>query len=187
MRALGLILFVGCASNGGSVSGNPPGGSFDISDMISATVTTSDGAGDASSVARIVMASNGDLCSDAGAGIDRKGEHYITIQLSDVTGAMRTAPTAAGTYTIYPDTGSEPAKSASFTVVGLDSSCQAIDADSGAGQSGTVTLTSVAGGVFTGSFDVTLNTGDHLTGSFAPSACPQLAAASTNGEQHTCR
>lgn len=185
MRALCLVTLclVGCTSNGGSVSGQTPGGSFEIADMISATVTTSDGAGDSASVARIVMGSTANLCSDAGAAIDRKGEHYITIELSDVAGSVRSAPTAAGTYTIYPDTGSEPAKSASFTIIALDQTCQAIDADSGAGQSGSVTLTSATGGVFAGSFDVTLNTGDHVTGSFAPSACPQLATAT---DQRTC-
>ena len=184
MRALSLIVLVGCASNSGTLSGQPPGGSFDVDDMISATVTTSDGTGDSSSVARIVMGSTGGLCADAGAAIDRKGEHFIVLELSDVTGAMRTAPTAPGTYTIYPNTGSEPAKSASFTIGALDNTCQSVAADAGSGQSGSVTLTAVAGGAYSGSFDVTLNTGDHVTGSFAPSACPQLATA-TSGER-TC-
>ena len=187
MRVLGLLMIVtGCTSSNGSVAG--PGGGFEIADTISATVSTSDGAGGSSSIARIVLGSTGNLCSDAGASpsIARKGAHYVTIELGDVTGSTRTAPTAAGTYTIYPDTGSEPAKSASFDVTALDQTCQPLDADTGSGQSGTVTLTSVTAGVFAGSYDVTLNTGDHVTGSFTPSACPQLATATATTDQRAC-
>lgn len=190
MRTLSFFMILaaaGCTSSAdGSITGQPPGGGFEITDMISATVTTSDGPGDSSSTARIVMASTPDLCSDAGAAIDRKGEHYITIGLSDVAAGVRTAPTAPGTYTIYPNTGSEPAKSASFDVGAFDNSCQLVDEDSGSGQSGTVTLTSVTGGVYAGSYDVVLNTGGHVTGSFAPTACPQLATAAANDAQHSC-
>jgi hypothetical protein len=189
MRTLSFFMVLaaaGCTSSAdGSITGQPPGGGFEITDMISATVTTSDG-GDSSSTARIVMASTPDLCSDAGAAIDRKGEHYITIGLSDVAAGVRTAPTAPGTYTIYPNTGSEPAKSASFEVGAFDNTCQLVDEDSGSGQSGTVTLTSVTGGVYAGSYDVVLNTGGHVTGSFAPTACPQLATAAANDAQHSC-
>jgi hypothetical protein len=180
---------VGCTSNAsGTVSGQPPGGGFEIVDMISATITDSDGAGDSTSAARIVMASTSNLCSDTGASpaIDRKGQHVIAIELSDVSGSIRTAPTAPGTYTIYPNTGSEPAKSASFTVEAFDDTCQSIDDDAASGQSGTVTLTAVSAGVFAGSFDVGLNTGDHLAGSFDPTACPQLATAAASADQHGC-
>jgi hypothetical protein len=161
---------------------------MDSADMISATVTTSDGAGDTSSAARIVLGSTSNLCSDASASppIDRKGQHFIAIELRDVAGAMKTAPTAPGVYTIYPDTGSEPAKSASFTIGVFDGTCQLVDDESASGQSGTVTLTSVAAGVYAGRYDVTLNTGAHVTGSFAPTACPQLANAVTNSDQHSC-
>jgi hypothetical protein len=40
--------------------------------------------------------------------------------------------------------------------------------------SGSVMVTAVAGDVFAGSFDVTLDTGEHLTGTFNPTACPSL-------------
>jgi hypothetical protein len=190
MRVLALLMFaaVGCTSSEGSVSGETPGGAFDVVDMISATVTTSDGAGDTSSNARIVLASTPNLCSDTSASpaIDRQHQRFVTIELRDVSGAAKTAPTAPGTYTIYPNTGSEPSKSASLRLGGLDGTCQLIDEESGSGQSGTVTLTSVAGGVFAGSYDVVLNTGGRITGSFAPAACPQLATVAS-ADQHSCR
>jgi len=186
-----LVLFVcvaACSDSGGSVSGQPPGGTFDVADMISATVTTSDSAGDSSSSARILLGSTPNLCDDAAASpaVDRKGAHLISIDLREVAGATRTAPTAAGTFTIYPDTGTEPAKAASLSIDMLDAACQTIDADSASAQSGSVTLTTVAAGVYTGSFDVTLNTGGHLSGTFAPTTCPQLATANASTAPHAC-
>lgn len=192
MRSLTLFMVVitGCTSNSDNTgSGQPPSGDFDAADAISATVSTSDGGGDSTSVARITLASTSNLCGDAGASpaIDRKGQHFVAIELRDVDGAVKTAPTAPGVYTIYPNTGSEPAKAASLTVGVLDDTCQVIDDTSASGQSGTVTLSSVNAGVYAGSYDVVLNTGDHISGTFQPSACPQLADALVSPDDHTCQ
>lgn len=188
MRFALLLAVCGCASNGASVSGSVPGGGFDFKDTISATVTVDDGNGGTSSYAQIVIGSTSGLCSDAAAmpPIDRKGARAIVIELRDINGAMSTAPAAAGAYTIYPNTGSEPPKSASLSTVGLDNTCQTVDAQTASAQSGTVTLTAVTGGVYKGSFDVMLNTGDHITGSFDPTACPALQTAATNTDARTC-
>lgn len=167
----------------GDDTGQPGGGSVDVADEISATVMVDDG-GDISSHALIVLASTSNLCADAGT-VDRKGQQFISIELRDVNGSTRTAPTAPGSYTIYPNTGSEPAKSASLTVGGFDNTCQLDDNLAASAQSGTVTLTSVSAGVYKGSYDVTLNNGSRLAGSFAPAACPKLATATSN-DQHSC-
>ncbi len=182
-----MIGATACTSGaGGTVSGQ---GGFQPSDTISASVTMSDGNGGTSSYAWIVLASTSQLCADASASppIDRKQQRFTTIALRDVSGATTATPTAPGTYTIYPNTGSEPAKSASLLTGELDSTCQPIDADAASGESGTVTLSSLSGGVFVGSFDVTLNTGGHITGTFDPEACPQLQTAVANTDSHTCQ
>jgi hypothetical protein len=183
MRVLaGLsLLLTSCASNS-------TGGNFDLVDTISAAVTTSDGAGGTSSDARIMMASTQGLCSDAGTSppVDRKLQRYISISLRDVSGSTTTAPSVPGTYTIYPDTGTEPPKSASLLTGAFDGDCQSNDADAAAAHSGTVTLTSTTGGVFAGTFDVVLNTGGHITGSFDPQACPQLQTAAASTATHSC-
>lgn len=183
-----LLLASACVSSvdsgGGDDTGpTPGGGSVDVADEISATVTVSDEGGD-SSHALIVLASTSNLCNDAGS-VDRKGQHFISIELRDVNGSTRSAPTAAGSYTIYPNTGSEPAKSASLNVGAFDNACQLDDNVAASAQSGTVTLTSVAGSVYKGSYDVTLNNGSHITGTFAPVACAKLATATSN-DQHSC-
>jgi hypothetical protein len=118
--------------------------------------------------------------------IMRKGSRAIEITLMDVTNGNTAAPTAPGSYTIYPNSGSQPPKEALFDVTGIDSSCQQVDAQSAQGQSGTVTLTSVAGNVFKGSFDVLLNTGAHVTGTFDPTACAGLSEVAAPTQQPVC-
>ena len=147
-----------------------------------------DGAGGTTSSAHIVIGSTQALCSDAGASppIDREGEHLVVLDLRDVSGSTIAAPSAPGAYTIYPDTGSEPPHSASRAVDTLDTACQPIDSSAAAAQSGTVTLTTVANGAFSGSYDVTLNNGNHLTGNFAAQACGALQSAATSQTTHQC-
>lgn len=188
MRFVLLACVAACtSSSGGHVSGDTPGGSVDVQATVSAVVTMDDG-GDASSEARIVLASTDSVCSDAAAMpvIDRKGARFISIELRDVSGSTSTAPAAAGTYTIYPNTGSQPPKEALLEVGALDDTCQPVDAEEASGQSGSVVLESAAGGVFSGTFDVVLNTGEHISGRFDPVACPALQAL-TAGVAHDCR
>lgn len=161
------VILAACAGEEGGTPG---------AESISAVVTT-----DADSVARIVIASTTNLCSDVRASIDRQNQSFITIELANVNGAATTAPMAPGTYTIYPNTGSRPAKSASLTTNRFDSVCS-LDQD-GSGQSGTVILTTVASGKYAGSYDVVLNTGERITGTFDPQVCAELGASST----HTCK
>ena len=170
------------------MGGTPPGGSFEPGATVSAAVTMSDGAGGSSGEALIVLSSTASACSDAGAmpPVERKGSRAMTITLMDVTNGTTAAPTAPGTYTIYPNTGSQPPKEALLDMIGLDGTCQQVDADAAQGQSGTVTLTLVAGGVFKGSYDVVLNTGDHVTGSFDPSACPALQSITAPTQSPAC-
>ena len=188
MRLAYVFALAACTSSSSSVSGTVPGGGFDFADTISATITTDDGTGGTSSFAQIVIGSTSGLCSDAEASppIDRKGSRAIVIELRDNAGSQSTAPAAAGAYTIYPNTGSEPPKSATLSTIGLDNTCQTVDAQTASAHSGTVTLTDATGGVYKGSFDVTLDTGDHITGSFDPTACPALQTAATNPDAPRC-
>jgi hypothetical protein len=185
MRFALLACVAACTSSADGVSGSPPGGPVDTQATVSAVVTSSD-TGD--SEARIVISSTATVCADAGAmpPIDRKGSRFVTIELKDINGSTATAPTAPGTYTVYPNSGSQPPKEALVVTGGLDDTCQSVDADSASGQSGTVVLTSASGGVFKGTYDVLLNTGDHISGSFAPVACPALQALDASS-QHNCQ
>jgi hypothetical protein len=188
MRFVLLACLAACTtSSGGDVGGGTPGGGVDVQATVSAVVMSTD-TGDTTSEARIVLATVDSVCGDAGATppIDRKGSRYIAIELKDVSGSTATAPTAPGTYTVYANSGSQPPKEALVLTGGFDDTCQSVDAEQAAGQSGTVVLTSASGGVFKGTFDVVLNTGGHITGSFDPVACPALQAL-TAASEHTCQ
>ncbi len=173
MKAIvGFASVVMACTTGGSGGGGGGGGAFPA-DQISATVTSADTGGRAT----VMLASTPRLCDDATASppIDRAGQHYIAIDLEDVANGTTTAPIAPGAYTIYPNTGTMPAHTALLRSGDLDATCQPlgdINADSG-----TVTIASISGAAFAGSYDVVLSSGEHLTGSFAPSACAALATA----------
>jgi hypothetical protein len=172
-------MIVGCG--GDETTGPLPGGGWEVASSIGGVVTI-----DEDSTLHIVIGSTSNLCTDMRANppIDRQGESFIEIELADVGGANTTAPTAAGTYTIYPNTGSRPPKSASFVTGRFDSDCMLDDAADASGQSGTVVLTAL-GAKYTGTYDVVLNTGDHATGSFDAASCTELQTAVTNN-QHVC-
>lgn len=185
MRFVLLACVAACTSSADGVSGSPPGGPVDTQATVSAVVMSSD-TGD--SEARIVISSTASVCADAGAtpAIDRMGSHFISIELKDVNGSTATAPAAGGTYTVYSNSGSQPPKEALVEIGALDGTCQLVDNAQASGQSGTVVLTSASGGVFKGTYDVVLNTGDHISGSFDPVACPALQSLTTTSD-HDCR
>ena len=90
-------------------------------------------------------------------------------------------PVGGGTKAWIPARDEEPLETG-----GLDDTCQLVDDEQASGQSGTVVLDSASGGAFKGTFDVVLNTGDHITGSFDPIPCPALQMLTTGGE-HACQ
>ena len=181
-----LVVFAACTS--ASDDGPGGGGSGAVDDVdaagaISAAIVVSD---EGDGAARILIASTKQLCSDARATppIARKGQTLVMIDLHDVTGAGTTAPSAPGTYTIYPNTGSRPEKSASLQLATLDASCQQ-DVQA-SGQSGSVALSSVTGGKFAGSYNVVLNTEERITGVFDPTPCPEMQALVDSADDHSC-
>ncbi|HEY2031543.1 MAG TPA: hypothetical protein VGH20_20265 [Myxococcales bacterium] len=95
------------------------------------------------------------------------------------TGAL-TPPTVPGTHTIVAQINpSANAKVANLSYVHDDDACQAISADGATAVSGSITFTSIANGVYTGTYDVVLNSNDRVKGSFTSQNCPALAGSST--------
>lgn len=67
-----------------------------------------------------------------------------------------------------------------------DATCQDIAASNATATTGTVTLNRVSGDVFSGSFDVVLDGGDHITGGFDPQDCAALQTALASTATPTC-
>jgi hypothetical protein len=169
----------------GTIQGTLHGQSFTVSDAVSAAVTVTV-SGVTAHIAAIALANTADLCGDAMANVSHPNQRGLIIDLFDVNGTTINTPTAPGTYTIAQG-GTPPPKAASLEVATDDATCQPLAAQSASATSGTVTLTAVSGNKFTGSFDVVLEGGDHLTGSFKPSECPALATAINNDQESACR
>lgn len=175
----------GSSSGGGALSGTVHGQSIGIEDAISAAVTTSVG-GLTIHAAAIAMGTTKDLCSDAMSNTLHPNEKLVLVLLADVNGTTFNAPTASGMYSVYQGSGAFPAKSAFFQVEVTDATCKDVTAQSAGGTSGTVTLSSVSGNQFSGNFDLVLDSGDHVTGSFDPQECPALNTLVNNSAASSC-
>jgi len=165
-----LVCLVACSSSGSSASiDGTVRGSPIVTSTIASTIVTST----SSSEAFIVM-SSATSCADPSAIVQHPGEQTVLFILTDNTASTSQAPTSPGVYTVSASD-TPPAKAAQVEVNVLDATC-VNDADLGAvATGGAVTLTSVNGGAFAGTFDVTLETGEHVSGSFDSDACSTLA------------
>jgi hypothetical protein len=181
LGAMLLSLLIGCGSgssgSSASVNGTIRGKTMQVADTISvggATLQTSTGPINAGVIA---FSSSGGICGKVTAGQQPKSTQYLIFFVVDVnlTTGQTSAPVAAGAYTVFSGAGQPPSKLAEVLYSQTDTNCQAIVAAGAAGLSGTVTLTSVSGGSYAGTFDVTLDSGDRITGSFSASNCAALA------------
>lgn len=181
-----FIAMVGCGSDSpGNVSGTIHGASVGVSDAISAAVAITGQAG-TQHLAAVIMTSTPNACGDAAANIEHPNMKFVDLSMFDVNGTTFNAPTAPGTYSIYQGTGTPPAKAATFNVGVIDATCMTVDAMSAKATTGTVTLTGVSGNAFSGSFDVALDSGDHVTGSFSPGECAALQTVINTMTAPTC-
>jgi hypothetical protein len=119
----------------------------------------------------VLVTSSSGTCADIRANQAHQNEKALAIVLWDVVGTTTNAPTVPGTYSIYQGSGTSPPKAATFSALVFDATCTAITNDGARGATGTVNLTAVSGARYSGTFDVALDSGDHVTGSFDPEEC----------------
>jgi len=188
MRTIPLLVVVSLAACGGpgSVDGKVKGQNYAVSSSASAAVTLTVATTQLHGAA-IAMTSTGGLCADLGANTVHPGQQYVTIFLSDVNNLTFSTPTVPGTYSIYQSNTSPPPKAATMSLGTYDATCQKIDSQSAAASSGTVMLDTVSGNKFAGTFDVVLDSGDHVTGEFDPQECPGIQTAINSGDQAVCK
>jgi hypothetical protein len=168
----------GSASN--SVSGNIQGSPFPVSDTISGNVTFSTLTTTTNMGAIIMTSSPGNLCSNQTESRQIKNSRRLAISVADRSGSGTiAAPAAAGTYAVVDaKVNTTLPKFAWVTYVETDATCHSIALKQLGGASGTVTLTTVNSGSYAGSFEITFDNGDKITGSFSASNCPGLQSDS---------
>ncbi len=169
LAGLFLCVLIRCGGSGKvTFNGTIRGQSFVPSDAISMNGTNG-----TSTFSSINITSQSGLCGLLSARQFPKNSKHFLIDLADVNQTpfafTFTAPSAAGTYTVSRDSNPLPAKWASVAHLLSGADCQS--SEIAFGVSGTVTITSLNGGSYSGNFDVTLNTTDHVTGSFNASYC----------------
>jgi hypothetical protein len=186
---LSVVAFGACGSSSsspGSVSGTIHGATFSIVDAVSVSASMTDPmTGATSTEAFVLMSTTPHLCMDLAANRQHPSEKVFSIQMADINGTTISTPTAPGTFTVFTGT-TPPPKAAIIGAVVTDATCMSITASGAAGASGTVTLASISGNTFDGKFDVNLDSGDHVTGSFSPEDCPALQTALTSTAMPTC-
>lgn len=181
---LALSVLVACGgSDAGSVSGTVHGTAISINDSISAAVMLQNN----QHAAAIALTSTGAACTEVTNRVTHPSEKVVIITVADVNNLTLTTPTTPGTYSIYQG-GSAPAKAATLQVTFSDLNCADISTMDAKATSGTVTLSSISGNAFDGSYDVVLDSGDHIKGTFHPSECPQIQSAIDNqGSASSCQ
>jgi hypothetical protein len=171
------------SSNGGSVTGTIHGQSFAIEDAISASISGTDTNGNPFSEVAVIMATSKNLCTTLGANQQPKNIKAVQIAVADFSGTSLSAPTTPGTFTI---TQTAMPMIGAWSAIVTDASCMDVPASDAKGTSGTITLTSISNGAYDGHYDVVLDSGDHVTGSFNPEPCPALQTALNSTTPPAC-
>jgi hypothetical protein len=121
----------------------------------------------------IAMSDRSAFCDVVTRSVEPRSSHYFTIGVVDVVGTTFTPAAGPGTYTVVdPNTSDPPPKSAFASFVTVDATCT--DPNGPDGMSGTVVLTKVNGGEYSGTFDIVFQGGDHVSGSFDSASCAAL-------------
>lgn len=183
-----LAVLVACSTShsDGSVVGPVRGMTLAVNEAVFESAPSSD---PSAFGAFIEMSSGSNLCHDPMvADADHPGKTNVNIYLFDSDGTSSRSPMGPGTYSAHEVLSSVPqGKSAWLTTTVLDSNCNVLPDETTSAQTGTVTLTAVSEGALSGLFDVTLNTNEHVTGSFEPSVCATLYAQTGSTVPVSCR
>jgi hypothetical protein len=155
-------------SGAGSISGTALGRTLQVADAIATEGTLVKGGADAgvagtSYFAGAYLASFSNIC----ALLQQPNHPAYANSWALYVGVEQPAPVAPGTYTLAPGT------SAHFAA--LDATCT--PAGNEQAKTGTITFETVSATELSGSFDVTLDGGDHLTGTFSAPVCNLASAA----------
>ena len=174
------LLVVACTTTPGAEGKVQATGSFDtvsfggLSNALADVVTTTKG------TALDIVLTKGARCEDVTDG-PAKNAQFLELYLTTIPAGMTrsVAPTAPGTFTT--DTASA-GPYVEADVQAFDGGCQSITAGK---MSGTVAITALAGGVVSGTFDLTA-TGSavHATGSFACSGAGELSTPASTTSCH---
>jgi hypothetical protein len=197
---IALSAAVACTSGGtgssitgtATVTGMLNGQAFAAADANSATVMVPiQGTSTSANSGLVTIASASGLCQDANANLEPKSTKYLFLAFTDLdlTTAQTTAPTAPGVYSIF--TGTPVSKLALAVYAQSDANCRAVPGAAENATAGTITLTAVNGGSYSGTFDLTMagsgaGPADHITGQFIAAYCQASSLFANQNRTTTC-
>jgi len=118
----------------------------------------------------VVLTNDANLCAELGSSKISKGMQWIELSVSTADSTKQShAATATGDYSLDPAAAS--GLYATFDYYTEDASCHFDPTKAHSGATGTVHVTAIQGAVYTGTFAVTLGTGEKVSGSFGPVGC----------------
>ncbi len=169
MLVLALLVCGACGSDtqtaSASLTGNIAGEPMVGRDVISNVLTTSGG-----SAGVVAIFDIPGVCAKDAAGQAAKSARGILLLIAKVTNSHLSAPTATGVYIVYPGDAQDVSGNAvKVEYAESDETCQTSMQMEGV--SGTVTLTRIDSGAYSGTLDLTFEEGSHVTGSFASVKC----------------
>jgi hypothetical protein len=184
-----FLLAAAACGNGGSATfnGTVHGQAMTPRDYISSPATVRFASGTAPAAA-IVISDAGTACTMLAANQQPKSSRSLAIYLSDVdqNSGVFGVPSGVGAYTVF-TVGSGPPP-AHFAVASFrvdDAACNPIAAQSATAVAGTVALTAIADGAYAGTYDLSFDSGDRVTGTFNTAVCRALATFLANNT-HGC-
>lgn len=129
------------------------------------------------SLVEIVLGSEPNMCVPPEQQVQHPGETalLLILQSHDASGQIKAA-TASGTYPVTDDSHAPLLSTVEANV--LDAQCHNNASNDSLGTAGTVTLDAIHDQTYSGSFDVTLDSGDHITGTFSAPRCTQMLSSS---------
>lgn len=135
----------------------------------------------------VVLSSATDACQPADAQVQHPGETTIVILLKEGDGP----PTGPATFPVFdanaPTPTPPPPRAAILYTTILDANCSNNADQDTCALSGTVTLTAVDHGAYAGKFDVVLDAGERIAGTFDADLCAELPAELANGSTAVCK
>ena len=171
-----LCLSLGC---GGSVTNPLFSGTIRGASFQPTSVAVGSGEINASNSLGLIVMTKGtdDICADTAAHQRHGNVAVFSVGLVDQDAAGNdSAPAAPGTYTILPSKSAGAGRWAVAFYEVTNAFCQDVESSDEAPKavSGSVLLTKVDSTGWTGTFDLVLSTGDHVTGAFTSPLCPTI-------------
>jgi hypothetical protein len=177
---LSIVVLGACAGSpskpANSVDGKVGGQSLVIAEAAWTVAPANLGTPWTGQAAYVVMSTKTGLCDRASTNTVLPGEKTVTIEMVDITGMATSAPSDAGSYTVPLESFWAP-KTAWLSTSSFDMYCAHIG--TGDARGGTIDIEGIGANAFTGQFDVTIDIGGEVTGTFAAQSCAGLANALT--------